>query len=236
MISTSPGWSFIHLRAGIRSLPRISSTTVRSERLVQSSWSSVLPTVPDCGVTSTSVRYSRPNSSSAVTAPVPCGKSLRPHITKYSAHTPNTAAATVVKSKKPSGVPVRCRRKSLMTMLLRVPINVHCPPSSEPYAAHSRYRDGERLRSLHSDTMIGKNTSTTVVSLMNIEKHVVTMRIAACNSASLPAHARNNFVPYCSAMPVRTIAAPNTNIAVTITTATLPKPEKPSAYVRILFH
>ena len=115
-----------------------------------------------------------------------------------------------------------------MTMLLRVPISVHCPPSNEPYAASSRYREGERLRSLHTPTISGRKIKTTVVSLMNIEVSVVTNSTAICSSSSWRAQARNKLVPRNSAAPVRTMAAPNTNIATTITTATLPNPEKPS--------
>ena len=76
--------------------------------------------------------------------------------------------------------------------------------------------------------MSGMNTSTTVVSFMNMENSVDRPRMANCSSASLRAQARNSLPPSRSAAPVRTIAAPSTNIAVTMMTATLPKPEKPS--------
>ena len=70
--------------------------------------------------------------------------------------------------------------------------------------------------------------STTVVSLTNIEAPVVPTSTAACSSNSCRAQKRNSRVPRNSAAPVRTIAPPNTNMETTITTATLPKPEKPS--------
>ena len=76
--------------------------------------------------------------------------------------------------------------------------------------------------------MSGMNTSTTVVSFMNIENNVDRPRMAICRRASLRAQARNNLPPSRSAAPVRTIAPPSTNIAVTMMTAMLPKPEKPS--------
>src|SRR6516165_6723583 len=108
----------------IRSPSRMTPTMVTSCRLAQSSWSSVNPTVVDCGVTITSVRYSLPSScSSDCTSGF--GRNLRPTRKKYVAQPTKTVAATGVKSKNPTPWPVRWRKNSLTMMLLRVPISVH---------------------------------------------------------------------------------------------------------------
>ena len=75
---------------------------------------------------------------------------------------------------------------------------------------------------------MGRKTSTTVVSLMNIEARVLVPRTASWSSHSRSAQARKIRTPNTSAAPVRTRAAPTTNIEVTMITAALPKPENPS--------